>query len=188
MFDWLFEGQAAVYVLLAVVAILLLGFWWQYRKRALLALAAAVGFLMLGYYLLDVLVETDREQIQRKVAEMGVGLRERKLDTVFQHISESFRYETRDKQAMRKAAEEAMNRLNVREAQLWEIQIESIDRPAKKAKVQFLGKAQTNFTSGQEYLRIVGEFTLDPDGQWRLKSFNAFNPFLNPDQPMKLPL
>ena len=44
--------------------------WWQSRKRGYAVAAIAVGVSILGYFLLDRLVESDREQMIRKVREM----------------------------------------------------------------------------------------------------------------------
>jgi hypothetical protein len=131
VFDWLFEGLTTVYVLLAAA---LLGFffiYWQYRRKAWLYAMAVVVALIGLYWLLDRLVETDREQIQRKVDVMANGLRTHNLDAVFEHLSDDFRSpQGRDKKALREEADRQINR--VAQVIVWDFRWDSRPEPGKE--------------------------------------------------------
>ena len=64
VFDWLFEGHWYIYTVLALLALFFLWFWWQNRTRFWL-IGLTVFLALIGiYWLLDILVETGREQIK----------------------------------------------------------------------------------------------------------------------------
>ena len=54
--------------------------------------AVAIALLAPLYLLLDRLVETRREQITRKLEAMAAAVKPKDAGTIFQHISESFRW------------------------------------------------------------------------------------------------
>ena len=90
VFDWLFEGRVGVYVLLAAVAAALFYFGLQLRRRALFVAGGIAAALILVYFLLDRFVETDREQVQRKLIAMAEGVKARDADRIVTHVSTRF--------------------------------------------------------------------------------------------------
>src|SRR4051812_29579654 len=101
MFDWLFEGRLTVYLALAVVALILLGLYWRDRRRWFLFGIGIVGVFVLTYLLLDRLVETNREQITRKLQEMAAGVKARSAERIFRHISDRFTFQGMNKATFR---------------------------------------------------------------------------------------
>lgn len=178
MFDWLFEGRPSVYIALGGAAILLLVVWWQQRKRwCLIGVAVAVASIGL-YALLDYTVETDREQITRKIKEMAAGVSAHKLDATFVHISDRFRSPGgKGKQELRSAAESYLNSKTVESVDVWDILLE--ERPAREkgeARVRFSAKVhgvQEFFTDCEAI------FDFHPEHGWRLKTFRLVKPQTN---------
>jgi hypothetical protein len=198
VFDWLFEGWPAVYVVLAAVAVVLLVAWAQTRKRywfyGTVAFLALIGL----YFLLDRLVETDREQIVRKLGEMSAGVRERNVDRIFAHVSEQFRLNNSDRAAFRAFAEKAISRGQVTEVKVWDFQfpddfrsterrtVRGASQQVQLARVQFrINPEGPGLTNAQFLVRAT--FVRDPDGQLRLLDFQLFNPFVDQNQPIQLP-
>jgi hypothetical protein len=175
LFDWLFEGRASVYAILAALIVFLLLVWWQTRKRWLL-LGVAVAVAMIGLYaLLDKTVETDREQIVRKVQEMAAAVNARDLDGLFENISDNFRSpQGKDKQQLRDTVANYLQMGMVSNVRVWDIVCE--DTPSREhppARVFFRAKAE----SGRELLADC-EATFDYDAQhgWRLRSIRLLKP------------
>lgn len=187
MFDWLFEGRTTVYLLLITVAVVLLAVWWKTRQRKYVLAGGVVAALAGGYFLLSVTRETDSKQLTRKLQEMAGGVREHKLDQTFAHVSESFHVTSLDKKAFRQKADDATRRFDLRDMEIWEVKIEEIARQARAAKVSFNVKAKGNWGADEAFYRCRAEFVLDPDDQWRLKSFQLFHPFVDSDRPLPLP-
>jgi hypothetical protein len=130
---------------------------------------------------------TDREQIMDHLGVMADAASNRDLERVFSHISKDFQHGSMDKAAFRQAAERAMRRHNVRNLRIWELEPGEISRDTRSGKIAFKVKADSDFTRGAEFYLCRAEFVLDPDGQWRMKGFQLFNPFVNTDQPLQIP-
>jgi hypothetical protein len=178
VFDWLFEGRPSVYVALAGVAVLLLILWWQRRKRGLLFAVGFVAALAGLYAILDVSVETDREQIVRKINAMIAAVNAHNLDAAFTHISDQFRSaHGKSKADLRATAEMYMNQKFVESVKVWDITMP--ERPSREhplARVFFSAK-----TSGvQEFLTDCdATFDFDPQHGWRLSSLRLLKPQTN---------
>ncbi len=189
VFDWLFEGRQSVYLVLAALAVLLGAFWaWTgfpiFRERrakpnsrrpsesglAFLPIMLAVIVLLAGcYFLMDRLVETNREQIERKLQEMARAVRARDADRIFSHISESFDANGRNKAAFREYV--VSNFRVVDELVVWEISF-----PDDSGKVQFNAKPRGSAIPGEAFVLVRGTFVRDADGQWRLQTFTLSLP------------
>ena len=198
MFDWLFEGRPAVYVVLAAATVVLFVAWWQRRKRYWLYGAAAFLALVGLYFLLDRLVETDREQIVRKIEEMSAGVRERNVDHVFAHVSEQFRLNNSNRAAFRAFAEQAIRTGQVTEVEAWAPEFPEDFRTKVRrtgttgpqeldaARVTFMVKPHGP-NLGTPFFRCDATFVRDPDGQWRLFAFQLFQPGVDSNQPFQIP-
>jgi hypothetical protein len=187
MFDWLFEGRLPVLLFILLLAGLLAFIWRNVRDRRLLAAAAFFVFLALLYWILNFLVETDREQIGRKLDEMNAALNKPDLDAVFRHTSESFKFLGYDKKNARIRAESAMASLRVRNVRIWEVEVEELDPKQKKAKVNFKVKADHSLSSGAEFALCRSVWVLDSDGQWRMQACNLYNPLVDTTSPLTFP-
>src|SRR5437773_4216861 len=99
---WLVEGDVTLYAILASVGLVCVAVWWRTRRRkyAVVAVAAAVALLTLS--LLDRLIESDREQMIRKVQEIANDVHARNFDRVFRHVSDDFRRGAFDKAQFRR--------------------------------------------------------------------------------------
>ncbi len=198
MSDWLFEGRPTVYVILAAAAVLLFVAWWQARKRPWLYATVAFLALIGVYFLLDRAVETDREQIVRKVEEMSAAVHDRNVERIFVHVSEQFRLGNSDRAAFRALAERAIRGGQVTEVKAWDFQFPDDFRGTERrtvrgrpeelpvARVQFRIHPEGPGLSNAQFL-VRATFVRDPDGQLRLLDFQLFNPFVDQNSPMQIP-
>ena len=198
MSDWLFEGRPTVYVILAAAVVLLLVAWWQTRKRYWLYPGLAFLALIGVYFLLDRLVETDREQIVRKVNEMSAGVRERSVDRIFANVSEQFHLNGSGRAAFRQFAERALRTGEVTDITIWDFafpegfrtkvrRVGTAGAPERDgARVSFMVKPQGP-RLGAPFFRCDATFVRDPDGQWRLFTFQLFQPGVDSNQPFQIP-
>ena len=198
MSDWLFEGRPTVYVILAAVAVLLFVAWVQTRKRPWFYAAVASLALVGLYFLLDRLVETDREQILRKVEEMSAGVRERSVDRIFANVSEQFHLNGSGRAAFRQLADRALRTGEVTDVTVWDFAFPEDFRTRVRrtgtagapeqdgARVSFMVKPQGP-RLGAPFFRCDATFVRDPDGQWRLFTFQLFQPGVDSNQPFQIP-
>jgi hypothetical protein len=169
VFDWLFEGQTTVYILLIVVLIGLFVVYWQWRRRVWLYGMAVVVALIGLYWLLDRLVETDREQIHRKIGGMASGLQAHNVDAVFKHISDNFRSpQGEDKNELHSLAERRINQ--VTHVIVWNIRRDSRPQPGKDySDLRFSFKVNDEFPFDCQPV-----FEHDAANGWRLKGLKIF--------------
>src|SRR6516162_7013044 len=115
MLYWLVEGDLTLYAILASVGLVCVAVWWRTRQRKYAAVAVAAAVAILTLSLLDRFVESDREQMIRKVQEIANGVRARDFQSIFQHVSDDFRRGAFDKAQFRKYAEDVSHSRNVTE-------------------------------------------------------------------------
>ncbi len=171
MFDWLFEGRTNVYVILVALTVFPLLAWWQTRKRWWLYVVAVAAASIGLYALLDKMVETDREQIVRKVQVMAAAMNARNLDALFENVSENFRSpQGRNKQEFR---DEVASRMRIVEnIRVWDIVCDTPSRD-QPVRVFFSAKAE----SGRELLAdCEAMFDFDAQHGWRMRSIRLFKP------------
>ena len=174
MFDWLFEGRLTVFILLLLAGAVLLLLWWQQRSRRLLKILGVVAGLALLYFLLDVLVTTDREHITARVRDMAEAFNKRELDHLFANISDNFRSRTygMDKKGLRAATAGALERYNVH-ANVKNIQVSDIDREQRTAKVSFTALVDYG-ASYRPPVTCEADFVLEGEDQWRMKDIRFY--------------
>jgi hypothetical protein len=187
VFDWLFEGRPVIYWLLGLLALLLLLVWWRSRKRAFLIAAAVVASLAGVYFLLDKLVETPPEQIERKLTEMATAVRTRDVDAIVKHLAADFHFRGQDKAAFRQAyVEPALQRGLVGELEVWEFHWPE-GGDDQKRPVEFYAKLKGGMVPEGPFYLVKAQFIREADGQWRLKGFDLFNPAVDTTRPIDIP-
>lgn len=176
MFDWLFEGHLSVYFLLSAAAVLLIVLGVRRRDRRWYAAAAGAVALAGLYCLLDFAVETDREQIQRKVNAMAAGLKApAHLDAVMENVSDSFHCPFADnKSALRDKAQDAIRSFNITDVRLSGLHCGEISREQNKAVAEFHAKVIGRFET-LEAAPIFCKATFDyqPSRGWRMRELEV---------------
>jgi hypothetical protein len=183
--SWLIDNPL-IYMLLATVAVALIVAWWRTRQGKYVIALVVTGGLIGLVWLLGNLFESDARQIARKLNEMRVGVQAHDLDRIFANVSDSFRLGSYDKPAFRRRSDEAMRMHNVTDVAIWDFDVKSISRKDRIAHVQFGVKPHTSFGNDVPYL-CRAAFVLDQDNQWRLKTFQVFNPYVDTKQPLAIP-
>jgi hypothetical protein len=179
--SWLVDDPSLVFLALAVLALVLGTCWWRTRRRGYLIGLGAVAVLCGLVWLLAHFTDTDSKQIERSLRAMVRGVNHRNLDQVFEHVANDFRFGGANKAEFRKWAEGYLNSGGEVNLDVWDFQPREISRPNRSATVVFKVKARNPMTSGIEFYNCRARFTLDPDGQWRLKGFQLFPPQTDPD-------
>ena len=177
MFDWLFEGRAAVHVTLGVVAVLLAALWWRDRRRTWLYALVVVALLAGVYLLLDWLVETRTEQITRRLHLIEKGVKAGDAEQVMQQFSSQFDYHGIKRDQMRASVTAKLKARFVEELTIWEVRI-----PDASGKVFF--KAKPKGLGDNPGFQVRSEFVKDADGQWRMRTFEVYNPFVDTEVPL----
>jgi hypothetical protein len=174
VFDWLFEGQSTVYIVLGACAVFLLIVWWQNRWRwCLVALTGVVGLIFV-YWLLDRIVVTDREEIRRRVESMAAAVKRKDLNQAMQFFAADFVSPAgRSKETLREFAQKLMDNNDVTEVVVWGFEFEGVpDRKAGTTRASFHFKAWGRAVAegnGVPY-RCDAVFRFSPQHGWQMQS------------------
>jgi hypothetical protein len=187
MFDWLLDHKFTAYFVLAAGLVASLAFWWRSRNRRLIGVAAACAVLLLCVFVLDRAIETDGEQMSRKVQAVAAAVTANEMDAVFQHVSESFDRGGVDKKRFREFCTSERSRGQITEVQVWNLTPQDVSRPNRTAAVRFNFKARGNGGESPSNWDAKVTFTLDPDGQWRVKTFDVYDMLNQSNTPIPIP-
>src|SRR5262245_28919448 len=185
--QWLIEDLGFLALLLSVGAVALLIGWARTGNRKYAVAAGVTAGIAIAAALVWFFLNQDQREIRRKVEEIAENVGTRNLDRVFRHVSAEFRYGSHDKRALREAAQEALRRRDVTGVRVWDVQVEELSREQRTARVSFHFKGRGNWGTGAEFYLCRAVFVLDPDHEWRLKSFQVFNPAVNTNEPIAIP-
>jgi hypothetical protein len=189
MFDWLIDDAAPIYLVLGVVAIGLLVALWVTRKRHWAFALGGVVVLGLLVFLLTLLFPTDQSKILGSIHEMRAAVQRHDADGVMKHIAKDFQFQGVDRSRFQSSVQHVLRERVVDDVNVWEFDEIKIDRPNKTASLAFKAKPSPPQSGKEvEHYLIRATFVLDADDQWRMKTFQVFNPFVETDKPMTVPL
>jgi hypothetical protein len=176
-----------VVAILAVAALVFLVAFWTTRKRKHL-IGLGVSLALIGFvWLVASMIPTDRRAIEKTLADMVAGIKNRNTDQVFDNVAEDFRYRTHNKSSFRNLADPHIRAGTVADLQVWEIEPVSISREEKKAEIKFNVRSSGATPDGREFFLCKAKFVLEKDDEWRLQSFDLFNPFVETNRPLDIP-
>jgi hypothetical protein len=185
--EWLVEGNPTLYFLLACVLVISGALWWRTRKRQYAVAAGVAGFLIVGVFLIDRAVESDREQLIRIVNEVADAVTDGDIDRAFQHVSKSFSRAGMDKESFRHFARDRRGHGFVTAVRMWDVTPTEVLREQRQAVVEFPFKVRGSFgeTPPNYFAKVT--FVLDADGRWRVQTFDIFNSLTESRSPVPIP-
>jgi hypothetical protein len=191
--EWLFEGQLVVYAALAAAIVFLALVWKQTPRKGYMVGICVLAALIGLYYLLDVLVQTDREQISDAIHEMSAGVEARSVNRIFDEVSDTYNRHGMTKESFRQVVSGVIGARHVDRVAMWRCEFapdykrkeSESDTRETIAKVRFQAKPEA--ANGQNLYQVDAVFHRDSDGKWRLQSWEVFDPFHNDATPLKVP-
>ena len=184
---WIVEDPSTVYFLLGIAALVFGVLLWIRQERKWLYGLGAVAVLAALVALLDYLIVTDFERMQLHVKDMAGAVATKDVDRIFSHISPDFRKGGADKKLFRGLVQQAIKSGEVTELAVWEFERGDFAPDNKHAKVLFLVKGRGPHLGQKEYLRCVATFVLEPDGQWRMTTYELTDPITAKGEPIDIP-
>jgi hypothetical protein len=190
MFDWLIEDPTTAYLILGVVALGLIALLWITRKKHWLIGVGVVVALAVVVFLLSTFLTTDGKQIKDAILGMRAGVQKHDAAAVMKHVAKDFQFQSVDRARFQSHVDNAFKGRLVDDVNVWEFDELKVDRPNKTANITFKAKPSPQHSSaeGLEHYLIRATFVLETDNQWRMKTFQVFNPFVETDKPVQVPL
>jgi hypothetical protein len=172
---WLVEGDLTVYCLLALGLIVSLAGWWRTRKRGFAIAAGVFAALIVAYFLLDRFVESDGEQMTRKVSEVAAAVSRSDMEAAFTHVSDNFDRAGYDKKQFRSFCERHRAAGHVSDVKVWDLEATKVSKPEGRGVVQIHFKVTGSWGESPPNWFARVTFVLDRDGQWRVKTFDVYD-------------
>jgi hypothetical protein len=185
MLSWLVDNATVVYLPLGLAGLALTIGWWMTRENKYLLGVGIILVLLFVVWLLARLVVTDRTRLRLIIEEMAQAIENNKPEVIVQHLSRDFNYNGINKAAIGGYISRAIRDYNLQYVGVWEFDFEQLSRPEGRATVAF--RTKVDLGSDRSMWVCRGYFVLE-DGQWRMKGFNIYNPVVNTDQPIQIPL
>jgi hypothetical protein len=159
------DPTSTMYIVFGAMVVILGALALRRQKKSDVITFVVAAVLLIAMFLVDRLVETPREQVERKLKEIQSASQARNYDEAFKHVSESFHYRSLDKKALREKARlgeqyfpEGVSIFQVNRSDFKEMTDGTIEQ-------EFAVQPKNN---GQFRYQCVGVFKKDPDGEWRL--------------------
>ncbi|MFO0807070.1 MAG: hypothetical protein U0746_00440 [Gemmataceae bacterium] len=184
--DWLTESNPTLYFLLAVAALAFVAAWNRSRQRKFAVGATISLALLAGAYLCHQLVESDREQMERKIHEIAHAVHDRQMDQAFRHVSDSFERKGKDRSTFLSFAKQMQSSGRVDDFVVWAFEPGPISRESKRGDLGFMFKVHGNFGE-MPPLFAKCTFVLDKDGEWRIQNFDVYQTMVDSRQPFPIP-
>lgn len=185
---WLVDDPSVVYLILGLAAVGFAAAWWMTKLgKYLIGLGVVVGLAVL-VWLLGFLIVTDAKQIRRAIEDMAAGVEAHNLDQIFSHVSDSFRRGSSTKADFRKVVEAFISSGRAQAVTVWDFQPVEISRENGRAVMDFMVKGRGEGLAEGTFFRCRAVFVLDPDGKWRVQTFDLFQPHIDPASHQTVPL
>jgi hypothetical protein len=172
---FLSDPSPTLYAILAIMVLALVALWFRGRKRGdLIRLTAGVAILA-AVALIDYFVESPREESTRKTEEIRAATAAKNINDVAKHISESFSYQGKNKAWLLDKA-----RIAYQYPEFAGVGMSGFSRAEFKTidseKIQIGFEAWLNgFPLGNNFRFYVwATYVKDPDGQFRMQTFDLF--------------
>lgn len=173
--SWLSDPSPTLYVTLVIAAIIGGGVWFRSQTRNSRLAAIGLAVVLAVVFVFDSAVESPREESVRKVAVIVDAVNDRRPDDLLANVSDSFEYKGRTKERL--AAVPLWDTLrahNVRVA-VWDFSRDDVQSPNDTTcVVGFMAKGESAGRQVPMYIRAT--FVRDPDSQWRVRTFAAYDP------------
>jgi hypothetical protein len=187
--SWVIDDPSLLLFCLGALALLLGAAWWRSRKGAYAIGAGISAGLIALVLLLSAVLETDNKRIERAVEEMAAGVESHNIGRIFDHVAGTFQAGGLDREAFRRHVALVMARYEIQGVHVWDYEAKEISRKEKSARVVFKAKARgLEQHEGLAFYNCLATFVLEPDGQWRMASFQVFMPTVDPMRGEPLPL
>ena len=187
------DPSSTLYAILVIIVFVLAALWFRSRTRGNLIRVLIAVSALVGLFLIDQLFESPREEATRKLHEMAQASQEKNWNSLFQNVSDSFKYKGPggaeiDKESFRKWAKTADSLEGFKGVIVWDFHradFKPIDNDNFKIGFRAKPRDVPTFDSW-----IIATFHHDPDGQWRMSAFNRYDPVKqdrNDNPPMDIP-
>jgi hypothetical protein len=159
------------------------------------AICVTVVAILLGVnFALQLLIEKESEQMERRIRDMGASVRERQIRRALEmNLSENFYANSYDKRKFIEIADELRDHYHVDSLEVWDIRTVEINRSKATAKIGFKMRPKLVEVRETAFYLVEADFvrtslgTWHRRGEWKMRSFRYFNPAVDSNSPQPIP-
>lgn len=168
------DPSQALYLILVVVAVITGAVWVRNKSRSNLINFGIALAVLAVLFVIDRLVESPREEASRRVQAMADAATAANPDQFVEHVSSSFDYRGKDRDAVRASAAWGLIRQHNARVAVWGLGRDDFQQVSdSEVEIGFFAKAQTPSNEGLGRY-VKARFVRDPDGQYRVKTMKFF--------------
>jgi hypothetical protein len=175
MLFWIVDNQWVLFALCGLVTVGFAAAWWNTRNNKWLLGCAAGVALIVAVLVLQILVVTDRQQIERNIDAMRDALNNAKVDEAAKYFDDEVTVELSGgmKMTVSNKQLEDLARANMKGYAVTKVatgRVDFVELARPKAVVTFMVQAQDD---SNKTGRCRMEFVLNSQGKWRAKTFSV---------------
>ena len=170
MLWWVVDNATLVCLFLGLAGLVLALRWRLTRQGSYLIGLGVVAALIALVIVLSLTVVTDRKQLVRTVEEVAQQINAKKLDAAFGHFADEVQLElsgqaprTLSRKVVQALAQMTLQNRNVPGIEVWDIEVESVERPKAVVSFYLRPKDQSGYAVCRAECMLLGERT------WRVQ-------------------
>ena len=168
------DPSPTLYAILAILVAALAANWLRNRKRGDLVRFLAGAAVLVAVVVIDKLVESPREETARNMREIVTATKEKKVDDLMKHLSDSFNWNGMKKDQFKEMVKGVMSRSEFNGVDIDGLtrgDFETVDD--NKVKIGF-DAWPTGYGIPDYRYYCKATFVKDPDGQFRMQTFDLY--------------
>ena len=167
MKELLFENPLPLYVVMGFVEIVIAGLWYRGRTRRLAVALLIPPLLAVAALATDLLVETDREKLQKDLKEIAADVERGDIRDVSKFLADDYYGYGGSRDGVIQAGEQSWRSRGIRRVGLTGVQIEVHDNQAKVQARTLVTYNVPGFGEGRAAVDWTVYWGIR-DGQWRI--------------------
>ena len=184
--SWLVDNATTWFLLLGIAFLGFAAAWWSNRRRNLLIGAGVALGLLALLWILTQLVVTDRRKIEIAIRAMAEAVVNGRADILDKHLASDFIYHGSRRQDAIDGILRAAKVYQVREVRIFNFEV--LDQQERTIRVFFRAAAHGP-RDDRSFPPVACRALFVKDGEhWRMKEARFYNPLVNQDQEMVIPL
>jgi len=177
------DPPRSLYLLLMLAVIIAGGVAAKYQSRKSLLAFLGIAALLLALYLVDTFVESPREQATRRVQMMAQAAQAGDVDGFVAQTSQRYNANGRTRDSFRDGIPWHLIREHRPTVTTWNFSRDDFQE-LDNGDIEIGFEAKAEAPSGMMWKYARAQFTKEPDGTWRMKSIEFYNPATKQKEPL----
>jgi hypothetical protein len=173
--DFFAQPPIWLYLLLGAAAIIMVFVYFTSRRGVYLGIIGVLALLGLVLLLIDLLAESDNENVVRATKEMIAAVGRHDLDGFAEHISPQFRTDEITKDEIVRQAKSAIPGIRSINGRMFDVTPATMGQIRNVSFMVDMTGTARGFTLDGTPVNLRLRYQKDADGKWRVRGFEVWN-------------